>query len=178
MSQSGDQEDLVAVGKVGRAVGLDGICAVEAFGSTLLESEYPLVVRIGKNETDTSHIQIEELQKRPKGIVCRFEGISDRTAAEQITGQLVFIERSRLPELRNDEYYHFELEGMTVFSDLDNELIGIVSTVYNFPAADTLEVKRNDGSLILIPLSAGSVLQISKSDKRIIVRKEFLEELL
>src|SRR5579864_6693370 len=49
------------------------------------------------------------IRESGKTIIAGIEGISDRSAAEALRGELVEIDRSDLPPLGEDEYYHADL---------------------------------------------------------------------
>jgi 16S rRNA processing protein RimM len=169
--------DLIVIGRVQRAIGLQGDCAVEVFGATFENLDLPAEIRIGEQESDTNPIIIEEIDYRPKCVICRFRDLNDRESVELIRGLYLFIDETKLPSLDNDEFYHFELQGMEVFSD-NNEKIGVVENVYNFPTVDSLEVRRKNGDLIMVPLTENSVLKIDSKQNKIMVKHDFLEELL
>ena len=82
--------------------------------------------------------------------IARFEGVADRTAAEALRGQLVEVERSTLPPLDEDEYYHADLIGLTCFSE-DGETIGSVVGVENYGAGDLLDIELVGGGRSMIP---------------------------
>ena len=82
--------------------------------------------------------------------VARLEGVGDRTAAEALRGQLVEVERSALPPLDEDEYYHADLIGLTCFSE-EGETIGSVVGVENYGAGDLLDIELVSGGRSLIP---------------------------
>ena len=82
--------------------------------------------------------------------VARFEGVSDRTAAEALRGQLVEVERDALPPLDEDEYYHADLIGLTCFSEA-GETVGSVVGVENYGAGDLLDIELVTGRRSMIP---------------------------
>jgi len=170
-------EELIAIGKILRPVGLNGLCVLESFGKSLEVLEVPLNVWIGLNEKTAQISTIEEIQRRPKSLVCRFKGINDLQSAEEVRNQLVFISSEQLPALDQQHFYHFELKGMKVYSD-HNRQIGVVEEVFNFPTTDSLEIRRIDGELVLVPMNKDSIVSIDKNKGLIIVRQDFLEELL
>lgn len=172
-----NSERWTAIGKIVRAVGLKGFCAVDGYGATLESLRFPYPVRIGVDTENCRNVLLEEAQIRHNGVICRFSDVQDRDSAEKIRGLLVFIEIDSLPKLRKDEFYHFELEGMEVFTDEDNRLLGKVLVVYNYPAADTLEIEY-DGSTVLIPMNTESIVKIDRKARRITVRRFFVEDLL
>lgn len=71
-------------------------------------------------------------------IICRSKSICDRTGSENLKNKELFIKKSDLPKLSNNEYYHNDLIGMVVIQE-DN-ILGKVSAVYNFGAGDILEI--------------------------------------
>lgn len=105
-----------------------------------------------------------------KMAVARFEGISDRSAAETLRGSLVEVERGALPALEDGEYYHADLIGLNVV-DAAGISLGVVVAVENYGAGDLLEVERDGGKRSLIPFSPGIA---DLDDNRIVVDPEFL----
>lgn len=170
--------ELIAIGILKRPVGLDGSCAIEAFGDTLGTLKPPCGVYIGKDAAAAGGMVISDIVERPGGYQCRFEGKSDRTAVEGMRGLVMYTESEALPELRGDAYYHFELAGMRVYEDAGGTCIGTVTGVHNFPTMDTLEVMPEKGESIMVPLSGQAITGIDRQGKRITVRQRFIEELL
>jgi len=168
--------DLVAVGRILRAVGLDGLCGVEAFGEFLQQVETPLQVWTGEDENSTSPALIEKIAFRPGNAVCSFQNVNDRDSAQLLRDRLIFVEARLLPELRQDDFYSFELEGMAVHSE--DELIGYVRETHHYPTADALEITGTNGARVMIPMVGDAIVRIDKEQRRITVRKAFLEEML
>lgn len=82
-----------------------------------------------------------------KGLVAAFEGIDDRDAALALSQTEIGILSSELPELENDEFYWFQLEGLKVIT-IDDQLLGTVSRVFNTGAPhDVLDVRGCEGSV-------------------------------
>ena len=169
--------DIVAVGRIVKAVGIEGLCGVEVFGSFLQNKKPPLQVFLGENQNQTTPAILEEISFRPGIAVCRFQDVNDRDAAQMLHDRLIFVESDLLPELDQDGYYSFELEGMVVYSE-EGDYIGSVQRVHSYPSADTLEIKRRNGAELMIPLIADAILNVDKSKQRITVKKSFIEELL
>lgn len=105
-----------------------------------------------------------------KTSVARFEGVSDRTAAEALRGSLIEIDRDALPPLEEGEFYHSDLIGLPCF-DQDGAELGKVSVIENFGAGDLLEVELADGRKSLIPFTLGVA---DLEDGRIILDPDFL----
>ena len=105
-----------------------------------------------------------------KTAVARFEGVSDRTAAEALRGSLVEVDRDALPPLGEGEYYHSDLVGLPCV-DGEGASVGAVAAVENFGAGDLLEVELSDGRRSLIPFRDGIADLV---DGRILLDPDFL----
>lgn len=105
-----------------------------------------------------------------KAITARFEGISNRSEAEALRGQLVEIDRSALPPLAEGEYYHIDLIGLPA-TDREGKLVGQVAAVENFGAGDLLEIEDSSGRRSLIPYRSGIADLV---DGKIVLDREFL----
>jgi 16S rRNA processing protein RimM len=105
-----------------------------------------------------------------KTAVARFEGIADRSAAEALRGSLVEVDRSTLPPLEEDEYYHSDLIGLPAF-DAEGNKVGTIAAIENFGAGELLEVQLEGGRASLIPFKAG-IADLEQG--RIVLDPEFL----
>ena len=105
-----------------------------------------------------------------QGAVARLEGVADRTAAEELRGSLVEIDREALPPLAEDEYYHSDIIGLRCV-DGDGTAVGSVVAVENFGAGDLLEIEKADGRRALIPFKSGIA---DLEDDRIVLDPDFL----
>jgi len=105
-----------------------------------------------------------------KTAIARFDGITDRSAAEALRGALVEVDRSALPPLEEGEYYHSDLVGLACV-DREGQSVGTVVAVENFGASDLLEVELPNGKRSLIPFRNG----IADVDEgRVVLDPEFL----
>jgi 16S rRNA processing protein RimM len=105
-----------------------------------------------------------------KTAVARFEGITDRTAAEALRGSLVEVDRSSLPPLEEGEYYHADIIGLPCV-DRDGKPVGTVAAVENFGAGDLLEIELSNAKRSLIPFRDGIA---DLENGRIVLDPEFL----
>jgi 16S rRNA processing protein RimM len=91
------------------------------------------------------------------GAIARFEGVTDRTAAEKLRGTALSVSRDALPPLEEGEFYHSDLIGLPVVTEA-GDAVGTVSAVENFGATDIVEIEKPDGKTFMIPLIQSAVL--------------------
>jgi len=170
--------ELIAIAVIKRAVGLRGRCGVMAYGETLGRVKTPVPVFIGEDERRVHEVALEDVELRPQGYVVSLSGIDNRDAAEEVQGQNIFIDETRLPKLAEGEYYHFHLKGMKVISASTGNDIGTVRDTVNLPSTDALEVVLTNGHDIVIPYNDQAVVKVDGEGKTITVNDSYIEELL
>ncbi|HEV3048012.1 MAG TPA: ribosome maturation factor RimM [Solirubrobacteraceae bacterium] len=156
----------VAVGRVGRAHGLDGSFYVTQPVSRLLLAGAPVTLA-GRTAAIVRRAGTEQ---RP---IVRVEGVGDRAAAEALRGAELTVARERAPRLEPDEWWAHELEGCAVWDGA--RLLGTVSRLLELPSCEALEVRPPDrGEPVLVPMVKDAVRAISAAERRIEVDLEFL----
>ncbi|MDR0330740.1 MAG: ribosome maturation factor RimM [Chitinispirillales bacterium] len=170
--------DLVAIAVVKRAIGLNGHCAALAHGETLGALKAPIGVYIGEDGRRASEATLKEVELRPQGYVVLFEGVCDRTAAEALQGQSVFVREDQLPQLADGQYYHFRLKGMAVVTESSGKKIGTVRDTVNLPSMDALDVVLANGHDAIIPYNEQAVVRVDDERREIVVSDSYIEELL
>ncbi len=135
----------VALAAVAGAHGVKGEVRLKLFADSVASLAQHDHLYLGGKLTKLSSVR-----DGGKTAVARFEGVTDRGAADALRGSLVEVDRDALPALDEGEYYHADLIGLTCFSD-DGETIGSVVAVENFGAGDLLDIEKVDGKRSLIP---------------------------
>lgn len=158
-------------GTIGRPHGLDGSFHVGAvvpgvFGLIELGSE----VQVGGR----SH-RVVRIAGHPGRPILRLEDAEDRTAAESLTGQDLFVARSAAPPLEQDEWWAEDLERCAV---RDGERpVGRVTALLALPSCEVLEVRRDDGGAeLLVPLISDAVRGVDLEAGIIDIDLRFLGE--
>lgn len=105
-------------------------------------------------------------------VLITLEGVPDRNAAEKLAGREIFVPRSALPELDNDEVYVGDLVGLEVHAA--GQKIGSVTDVRHYPTASCLVVPTLDG-VFEVPVSEPYVVEVAITDR--IVHVAHLEDL-
>lgn len=102
---------------------------------------------------------VEKVWEHKKFIIFKFAEVPDMTTAEKLKGGLLQVTREELTPLPKDNYYIFELVGLKVIDEQDQEL-GEVTQVLRTGANDVYVVKRKEGKDILIPALKSVVKEI------------------
>lgn len=100
-------------------------------------------------------------------LIFKFLGIDSISAAEPLAGFEVLIlgeERIALPE---GEYYLADLIGCEVIDHRTREIIGVVSDWQEHGGPPLLEVKRSNGSELLIPFAKSICITIDPVLRRV-----------
>jgi 16S rRNA processing protein RimM len=171
-----DSPELVAVAALGKPRGLDGACHLYPLGEALLRRGKGSYFW-GTDERDTRPCVLERVAGTPEKPVGYFQNVSSREDAELLRGRTLFIPRSALPDLGDDEFYHFQLVGLQA-QDRQGRLVGTVESVHNYPTVDAVEIRRAQGGTVVVPLDKHSVPRIDMQAGVIVVDTERLEELL
>ena len=102
-----------------------------------------------------------------KYAILDLQGVETFEGAEQLKGTEVFVEADQLSSSSEDEYYFFELIGLSVFST-DNKLLGKVSKITD-SAQNILVVEMLSGKQSLIPFTEPIVKEVDVINKRIVI---------
>jgi len=92
-------------------------------------------------------------------LIARIAGVKDRTAAEALRGVELYVDRDRLPEAEEDEFYHADLIGLPV-RKTGGEAFGTVVALHNYGAGDVIEIRGADGGIEFLPFNKEVVPEI------------------
>jgi 16S rRNA processing protein RimM len=151
------EDELVAVGRVGRPHGTDGAFVVE--GASADERWFAAGAGLLVDGEDATVV----VSRRVGG--GRHAIKLDRAAAR---GAELGVRRSALPALPVDTYYVADLVGLTVL-DENGVHVGVVGDVLPGPANDALELDSG----LLLPLVEECVREIDLERRRILLNPGF-----
>lgn len=166
-----DRDDkMITVGRLAGPHGIKGHLKFVFYGEdpNLIDQFGPLVNKKGQ----TFNLKRDRFHK--DAWLVRLDSIPDRTAAEAVPKQDLYIERSKLPALEDDEIYYEDLIDLPVF-DQDNNLVGDVVGIHDFGAGTLLEVKLAETKKTFMVPYTDDFIEETSSDKIIIKDyKDFL----
>ena len=112
--------------------------------------------------------ELQEGKVHGVGIIAKLKHIDDRTHAETLKGAEIWVAKTTLSDLAEDEYYWYELEGLQV-SNLQGETLGQVLRLMETGANDVLVVKNEtEKQEILIPYIKEQVIKQVDLSNRVI----------
>src|SRR5438552_9509577 len=132
MAERSSGSGRVCVGRIGAAHGTRGEVKLWSFtADPMAIADYgPLATEDGARS-----FTIEALRPGKDFLVARLAGISDRSAAQQLTNLDLYIAREQLPPAEADEFYHADLIGLTAVDRVGRELATVVA-IHDFGAGD------------------------------------------
>ncbi len=161
----------ILLGRIGRAQGLKGEVRLTSFtGDPLAIADYgPL-----ESEDGTRRFEIERISDRNGVVVAALKGVVDRSAAEALTNEGLWIAREKLPQAEEeDEFLLADLIGCVAHAP-DGRHVGEVIDVPNYGAGDLVEIalfgaENAKNKSVLVPFTRAFVPEVDVTGRRIIV---------
>lgn len=154
--------DRICVGAISGAFGVQGEVRLKSFCAEPedIASYGPLW-----SEDGTRQFKIKLTRPVAGGLGARITGVATKEEADALKGVSLFADRSRLPRLPDDEFYHADLIGLEV-RDPGGKLLGRVKAVHNHGAGDLLEVEGPVN--LLLPFTRAAVPTVDLAAGRIV----------
>ncbi len=102
-------------------------------------------------------------------LIVTIDGVTDRNAAEALTGTGLYVTRDFLPEVSADEYYYVDLIGLRAERP-DGTVVGQIAAIQEFGAGDLLEIEAADGGdLLTIRFTRDTVPVVDLEGGRVVI---------
>lgn len=157
--------DTICVGTIAGAFGVHGEVRLKSFTADpeAIADYAPLT-----NEDGTRSFDLQITRAVKGGFAARLSGVRSKEEADALRGTGLYVPRDRLPALPDDEFYHTDLIGLTVY-DTGGVELGRVKAVLNHGAADLLELQLPGGSkTVLLPFTRAVVSTVDLASGRIV----------
>ncbi|MCH0565322.1 MULTISPECIES: ribosome maturation factor RimM [unclassified Streptomyces] len=158
----------LVVARIGRAHGIRGEVTVEVRTD---EPELRLApgAVLATDPASTGPLTIETGRVHSGRLLLRFEGHTDRTAAEALRNTLLIadVDPDEMPE-GEDEYYDHQLIDLDVVLP-DGTEIGRITEISHLPTQDLFIVERPDGSEVMVPFVEEIVTEIDLAEQRAVI---------
>lgn len=143
----------MVVGKVKKAFGTKGELRIRMYVESPQVFSSSPVIEVGQ-----SVFEVRGVRRHHGDILLTLSGVEDLETAKTLSGLLVSIDSSCLPEKEEDEYYWYELEGLRVLTPQGKEL-GLVHHLFRTGANDVLVIHGDKGE-ILLPWIEDTILKV------------------
>ena len=163
-----DHSNEVIIGRVVGVHGLRGDLKVKSesdvFERQLEKTSEVFLYRGARKE----RLKIERVKPYKDIYLIKFEGIEDRSSAEERIGGELWIDREEQVPLEEGEFYYDQLIGLTVLDETGRK-VGKVKSILEQPASHILEVETESGKEVLIPFIEQFVKEVDLEGGRIVV---------
>jgi 16S rRNA processing protein RimM len=158
----------LVVARIGRAHGIKGEVTVEVRTD---EPELRLApgAVLATDPASAGPLTIETGRVHSGRLLLRFEGVTDRNAAEALRNTLLIaeVDPEELPE-DEDEYYDHQLIDLDVVTE-DGEEVGRITEISHLPTQDLFIVERPDGTEVMIPFVEEIVTGIDLAEQKAVI---------
>ena len=154
---------LIAIGTVVKAFGIRGELVIRPLTENVKRFKRLSSVFVGTNEANARETTVASVAVDGRGIRMMFANVSDRTAAEELVGSLVFVDDDAKVRLPKGTFFVHDLVGIDVVDENGNA-VGTLKEVLKYPAQDVYVIDAN-GKDVLIPAVKEFVKKIDVAAK-------------
>ena len=157
--------DRICVGAIAGSFGLQGEVRLKSFCST---PEAIATYGALTSEDGTRSFTVKLTRPVANGLGARITGVTTKEQADALKGVSLYADRSKLPSLPDDEYYHADLIGLAVH-DTGGVLIGTLQAVHNHGAGDLLEIMGPGmKTALLLPFTHAIIPTVDLAARRVV----------
>ena len=102
----------------------------------------------GNPVQDFAEYHIQSIRGKNTPLIIKFHKIDSIEAAGRLVGQTLYILRDQFPDLPEDEYYWFQIEGLKVY-DEDGHYYGNIEEIIRTGSNDVYVVREDEKELLL-----------------------------
>jgi 16S rRNA processing protein RimM len=174
--------DWIEVGRISRAHGVHGEVRLtpdsdnpERFApGAVLYARPGRAGLVAPDEPQQLRLTVDSVRGDGAFPIVAFEEVPDRNQAEALSGYILEVPSSELPDLDDDEFYPFDLQGLEVRTP-DGTAVGHVVEAVESPAHAILIVTLKSGGEVMLPFVEAVVPRIDVASGFIVVEPGFLE---
>ena len=168
--------DLVAIARLGAPFGIKGYLHAHLLTHTAERLLHLKKAFLGSVAENASPVGIEDIKIQHKGCVVKLSTTPDRTAAERVVGNYLFVPKEERAKPPRGHVYIDDLIGCKVETP-EGELIGTIHDVQKYPAQDIWEIDLG-GRIVQIPAVKEFVRKIDIKNQTVVMQgiEGFLEE--
>jgi len=149
----------IIVGKILSTQGINGWVTIQSFTSNPKDIfAYDLKVLV---EDIYQDIKVMEYNFMPKKTTMKIEGLNSIEQANKYLTKYIYISKTDLPVINDEEYYWHQLIGLNVVNEEDI-ILGVVDSLFTSGDNDVLVVKKDNSSQeVFIPFLKKHLVKIA-----------------
>ena len=168
-------DSLVTIGKCVKPHGLNGEMRVKPITDFPERFEQTEHVYAHLEKDPVRALVVESARDNHGGYLLKFEGVDTIEQAEKLRGFFLAVPEDETVILEDDEYWHWQLEGLKAFNTEGRQL-GLLKEVVESPAHDLYLVEEPNGTIHWVPAVRQYVPEIDIANGRIVVVLPEMEE--
>lgn len=161
-----NNDNCLKIGRIVKTHGLHGMVVIKLDDNDLLDFGILDHVYVGFNGRLIPFF-IDEMNERSTKVTVKFADVDVIEKAEELSRRPIFVEKELLDDLDSDDFYYHEIVGFDIV-DSEEGIVGVVESVVENPAHDLLEVRTENG-LILVPIVDAIVGETDRENRKIYV---------
>lgn len=153
----------ICLGVIVGVHGVKGLLRIKSYTQTDID-----IASYGCLEDDAGNQINLEIKGRSKAtLLAEIKEVRDRTSAEQLKGVKLFIPRDALPATEDNEFYHTDLVGLSVYNR-NETLLGTIIGVHDFGAGNLIDVDLEGvDKTVLVPFNKEFVPSVDLNGRRL-----------
>lgn len=160
---------LIEIGKIFTTFGLNGEVKIYPYADReIFEAFEGKDVWIDNGDLSIS-VKIKNVKRSGKSYLVKLKDFNTLNKSKRIVGKFLCVEEEKLPAIKKDEYYFYQIIGVEVYDEND-EFLGKVKDVIQTGANDVFVVKNGEKEM-LVPSVKDYVLNLDLENSRMIVKK-------
>lgn len=132
-----------------KVFGINGEVIVKPTTDSVTRFKNVTKILTGKREDEVEEKRVDHITPSDRGIRMKFRGTDDRTTAEKLLGDFLFVPEEQLARLPQGSHYIHQLIGLRVI-DQYGEVLGTIKDVLRMPANDVYIIDAR-GKEVLFP---------------------------
>ena len=156
---------LVEIGVLTRPHGIRGELCLNYYAESLDLLRSELFLQAG--QCPPRKVRVTQVRMHHGQPVISLEGVTDRSMAEQLRGQILLVAETALPPLEEDEFYLHELLGFAVEDKDSATPLGVLNDVHFYGEQEVWAIRTADGKEFLLPAVPEFVIEIDTNARLI-----------
>lgn len=130
----------IVIGKILSTHGINGWVSIDCYAHP---PENLISYKTFLDDNYNEEIKILNIKIMPKKIIIKIENYDDINVSEKILGKNILVNNEAMPNLKDNEYYWKDLEGLKVLTT-KKKYIGTVDFIFNNGSNDVLVIKKDN----------------------------------